>query len=655
MILTYGPVFSTVKAPTPVLDQLQAEFRVRNPNFDANVHDPDEVPPYFEFFDRDTGYLFTGLVCACLNWAKRCHHEVSLVGWPYDPVEGWSASLPEVDLNCLPGITLKEHQVTAIQKALKAGRGILEMATGSGKSEVAIALTVLLGKPRTLYLVPDCASMHQMYDRYLLRGFGEKEVGRLGDDAYEVDRNVVVAVVNSVYSGIKTRDAKILSLLTEAELFVADEVHHQATAFTWQVVATQCLALRRYGLSGTPYKDAASRFNPSYIHPFDSFLTGLLGPTLVYVPPSQLQNIGELTKCEIVSFPSGGDQVTTMPVMNEWMARANWRKVYKFGIVQNQTRNARICTIAANLADLGRVPLISVEALEHGRELQRILLAEFGVWSACSYGSGVQYVPREFAVKFDLAHEDIPIYDRPPTAKNKKTKKPPRVVGQEEDFVQVSKRVDLLWYLQRGDLKVLIGSRIFDEAMDIPFLGELINGSGGKADQRFRQKVGRVLRRSSGKGVARIWEPWDTCHEYLEKHSALRLKSAEAQGWPVTNAAREGLEWMYTVRASILKVGGDPTMKMNELEVACELTIPVDSGPNQKFMFVKPRVSLRAKLDESDDVQECQKRLSAIVKALFMKEACRQAATLSEISTKGFVNAAKDYLAQFSEGSTAAT
>lgn len=96
-------------------------------------------------------------------------------------------------------------------------------------------------------------------------------------------------------------------------------------------------------------------------------------------------------------------------------------------------------------------------------------------------------------------------------------------------------------------------------------------------------------------------------------------------------------------------------MKMNELEVACELTIPVDSGPNQKFMFVKPRVSLRAKLDESDDVQECQKRLSAIVKALFMKEACRQAATLSEISTKGFVNAAKDYLAQFSEGSTAAT
>jgi hypothetical protein len=637
-----------------VKEGLLASLRVRNPDFDANTMDPDEVPPHCEFFEKDEGLIFTGLAGMFLVWAKQRKYSVELEGWPCDPVEGWTTTLPEVDPNILPDIVLKPHQVDAIRKALKYGRGILEIATGGGKTEVAIALTRILGTPRTLFLVPDCSAMHQMYQRCLKRGFSEGEVGRLGDALYEMDRTVIIAVINSAYSGIKTKDPVILEFLETCELFIADEVHHQATAITWQIVATQCKAERRFGLSGTPYKDAASRFNPHYIHPYDSFLTGLLGPTLVYVPPERLQEMGELAPCTVVSFPAGGEEVRTGAILNSWMAKNVWRKAYKLGIVENEDRNKRICLLAANISEMGGFPLVSVEALEHGRNIQRTLWEEYGIPSVCSYGSAARFIPKAIAEQLNLPFEEIPVYDKPPTLKNKKAKKPSKQVGVEEGYVQISGRVDIFWHIQRGDLKVLIGSRIYDEAMDVPFLSDLINAAGGKAEQRFRQKVGRVLRRADGKGVARIWEPWDTCHSILMKHSSSRLDSASGQGWPVHSAQELLLDWMYDIRASQLALGEKVTMRETEIEICVSLTVPVNTGdPTDRFCCIKPSVSVRAELEKGDSLDECMKKLSTRVKAHFMMEASRQAQTLGEFKRKGFVEATKDYLKSLEAGAGA--
>jgi len=993
--LKYGPVFSVVDAPMVVKEGLLASLRVKNPDFDANVHDPDDIPPYCEFFEKDEGLIFTGLAGMFLVWAKRRNYSVELEGWPCDPIEGWTTTLPEVDPNILPGIVLKPYQVDALRRALKYGRGVLEMATGSGKclgvdvpvllysgdtkkaqdiqvgdvlmgpdslprrvlstcvghgpmyeivshtriswtcnsnhvltlvrtnqgigkkdgliedvplgdylsssksdknlwkqfsvgvewsntsslsvdpyfvglwigdgtkkrnkrgeleqitittqdkdveivsylrdiaeknslklirrlytlgacpswalssgciggknrnsllcgmrklfpadsfeipkiyllssrknrlsllaglidsdgychnkcfeistksdvlckdilflcrslgfrsisakkistcqngfvgiynrisisgnlsevptllkrkrcslriqkknvqrtgisvspiglgkyagfqvdgdgrfllgdftvthnSEVAIAFTRVLGTPKTLYLVPDCAAMHQVYERYLKRGFNEGEVGRLGDSLYEMDKMVIVAVINSVYSGIKSRDTVVLDLLENCELFIADEVHHQATAVTWQIVAIQCKAERRFGLSGTPYKDAASRFNPHYIHPYDTFLTGLLGPTLIYVPPEKLQEMGELAPCTVVSFAAGGEEVQTGPIYNSWVAKALWRTVYKKGIIENDERNHRICILAANISDMGGFPLISVEVLEHGRGLQRCLWEDHGIASVCSYGSGVRFVPREFAEILKIPFEDIPIYNRPVTAKNKKSKNPPKQVGVEEGYVQISSRVDIFWHIQRGDLKVLIGSRIYDEAMDVPFLSDLINAAGGKAEQRFRQKVGRVLRRADGKGVARIWEPWDTCHGVLLKHSQERIAAATGQGWPVIAAQQDYLDWMYEIRAKKLNFGEKVTVKLNRIEIGISQTIPTSFGdPADRFSCIKPSFTIGAELEDGDNVDECVKKLSTLAKAHFMMEAARQSGILESFKKRGFVEATKEYL-----------
>lgn len=653
--VTYGPVFCTLDLTASQAEDFRACLRVRNPEFDPQIHDASEMSPYIEFFDAETGLLFTGLVAALISWAASRRLDVEYVGWPHHPTQGWSVSPPPVPVDCVSGIELKAHQVEAVGKALQYGRGVIELATGGGKTECLIAMTRLLGKPRTLIVTPDCASMHQMYSRFVKRGFAElSEVGRLGDDLYEVDSPIVVAVVNSAYAGIKNRDPKVLFVLHNAEVLVFDESHHQAQARTWQVVAAQCQAIRRYGLSGTPYKDAASRFNPSYIHPYDSFLTGLLGPTIVYVPPSQLQDTGELAKCRLISFPAGGDKIHTAPIMNTWMAKAVWKKVYSAGVVGNDERNKRVCTIAANLADTSRIPLISVENLSHGRELQRILWEECRVQAVCSYGSKVLYVTQEFADRNQCVYDPIPIIAPQPKKRGKKRTEKPKILGYDDTFVQLGKRdtTDIVEHLRAGTLQVLIGSRIYDEALDIPILTDLINATGGKADQRYRQKVGRVLRTSHGKGVAIIWDPWDDCHPILEKHSSLRLASAESQGWPVSATWKEGLDWIYSLRASTIEIG-ECVMSPTEIEVSCELTIPVTGrGSDSKFMFVKPRVSLKGRLDDGDDLPQCRKRLSDLVKALFLQEALRQAGTLEEITRKGFAAAAKEYIGQLSGGSS---
>jgi superfamily II DNA or RNA helicase len=632
--------------PGPLVGQVFAMFRLKNPDFDANVHDPDEVPPYVEFFDESERRLLTGLVPVLQYWALHNHEEVELIGWPYDPSKGWAEFPPEVDAAIVPGITLKPYQVEAVAKALQFGRGILEMATGSGKSEAAIAITLALGIPKTLYVVPDCAAMYQMYDRYVKRGFNEThQVGRLGDTLCELDRPVTIAVINSLFSAIKTGNKDVLAIIGDSELLFLDEVHHLATAMSWQVVALQCPAVRRYGLSGTPYKNDQSRGNPHYLHPHDSWLAGLVGDTLVYVPPDKLQDKGELTPCEIVSFRAGGEEIPDPTVYTEWQRRQRWTTVYKRGVIENHERNERIVQLVSNLVLLGGAPLISIQRLEHGRAFQRMLYEKGEIESACSYGGGVTYLSRKLAEWLNIGFEDIPIYDKKPTAKNKKSKNKPKITGYEDDFVQVGKKFDVAWHLEQGHIQVIIGSAIYDEAQDIPILTDLVNAAGGKAPQRFRQKVGRVLRLSDGKKIARVWEPWDSCHALLLRHSEQRLKTSAAQGYPVVTNS-EYAEILCSMSLEDLKLGV-VRMKTNEVEVTIDLTIPVSGQKDGKFCFVKPRVSLRAELEDGDDVAACTERLSADCKALFVQEALKQATLMSEVLHKGFVATAKEYLEHF--------
>jgi hypothetical protein len=419
--------------------------------------------------------------------------------------------------------------------------------------------------------------------------------------------------------------------------FFANEIlvhncHHQTTAFSWQAVASMCRAPRRIGLSGTPYKDDRSRFDLSYLHPTDGWLRAYTGETLVYISPAMLQDVGKLTKCRLISFPAGGEQVESF----------DWHTVYTQGVIDNPVRNFRITNLVSNLVDLGGKPLVSVEKLRHGRILQRLLLAR-GIVVACSYGQGVLIVPDQVLESLppDTPTEGVPVDEdfEGDVIKSKGTDGKKMIC--EVGFVRIPVDVNVKKLFRNGVIKAIIGSRIYDESMDIPELTDLINASGGKASQRFRQKIGRILRLFKGKALATIWDPWDSSHVFLRIHSKKRMEIAKSEGYEIINSPVP--ECLYRFRDFRITVNRRVDMKLKEIYVEVSMTIPT-----AQYVNIKPSVGLRAELEEGEDVGVAHEQLSRQTMVLFMREMNNQAYWNGQTTQKGAQAAAAEFLGMLS-------
>lgn len=688
--LVYGPAVSEIQfSDEGLAERFDFAFTFDNPDFDpSQVENDDEFDQaYIKFlaFDEEgTPKVPTGLVWAVGEWTKRNDTRLDLQGWPDWIISPENQPDPEVDPDIIPNpdITLRDYQVEAIRSILKYRRGVLEIATGGGKTETAIGLVLHLGTPKTIYMVPNQDAMRESFNRFDAYGI---PVGRLGDNYYEMDKPVIVAIVNSLISGIRRGRMEVIDALREAELFICDEAHHKATAHTWKVVASMCEAEYRVGLSGTPWKDDDNRFAPQNLDMYDSWLTGFTGTTLSYLPPRELQRQKSLVGCVVVSV--------RMPASNEnpYGLEEKYNDVYQAGIVNNQPRNEAICTLLANLCDLNRYPLVSIDKLAHGRILQRILMENYGVTSACSYGGGTTYIPQCVADRLGLVYDQAPIHewvtryiyrkhreiealeneidrhrqlyneDAPEISdkeydklhkdirklkKQGKVRKRVRdVVGREEEFVEIPEdNRRLRQMFQDRDVQVLIGSKIYDEAQDITFLTDLVNAAGGKASQRYRQKVGRVLRKHDRKTLAWIWDPWDTSHYYFTNHSKQRFKIAQNEGYPCIGDWSLGE--IYTSSRIKDNLIGRVTVRTDKIEVKVEMTIPLSINGQQSYTYVKPSVSLQGILEEGDNEDACAEQLHVQAMSIFMRESIRQAAQANKIVTEGFDKANNDFQVQ---------
>ncbi|ELO1949071.1 ATP-dependent helicase, partial [Salmonella enterica] len=74
--------------------------------------------------------------------------------------------------------------------------------------------------------------------------------------------------------------------------------------------------------------------------------------------------------------------------------------------------------------------------------------------------------------------------------------------------------------LAAGKIDVLIGSTILDVGVDVPSVGAVILGGGGKAEVEMRQRVGRGLRAKKNQAnVCFITDFIDVSNKYLMSHS----------------------------------------------------------------------------------------------------------------------------------------
>lgn len=414
----------------------------------------------------DDGRFATGLlgrVREILN-AYEFDYEVD---WRYEPsiLDPRTVDFPA---DILPGIELRPHQLSASVKLVcKGGRGVVEMATGGGKTEIGCAVTKYFDC-KTLFICDRVNAMAQCWGRFRKYGI---DAGRLGGGYHEIHNKVVVAVVDSLYTGIQNSDPDILNLLNTTEFLLIDECHH-LSAMSWLTVANNCPAPRRAGLSASAFSDPKIKFHD------DMMLIGQTGDVVCYVTARWLIDHGYLAEPLIHFYPINTERVKSY----------QWHTVYDKGIVENVYRNTITCGIAEHFQMLGFKTLILVQRLPHGRSLLRMLNDPNVVFSSGG-GSVCRMVDGEIKVTND---------------------DPERI--RETFEAQTS--------------GILIGSTIYDECIDIPSMNALIMAGGGKSYRRTIQRIGRPLHSKSE--FVHVVDFWDYMHPFLQAHSR---KRSEIYSW----------------------------------------------------------------------------------------------------------------------------
>lgn len=303
------------------------------------------------FLDMKTGKFPTGLLHIVTGWCIENDIDYHTINVRPNPIE--IDVLKDVDANMLTGITLRDDQLQAITNSIIHCRGVIQMPTGTGKTEVAIALTKLLDLP-TLFLVNSKSLLHQTQERFIKRLTSDKEeIGIFGDSIFEPGSHVTVATVQSLDHMKKKGVRKFGQFMNKFRVIMMDECHH-ASAQTWYTAGMWAHnAYYRFGFSGTPM-DRSDK---------DSMkLMAVVGDTIYKRKTEDAINDGDLCPIEMYMLDN-----------EEEVTGYSWQDIYRYGIVMSHKRNSQIADIAIEHYKKHDKVLILVRQLLHGENLKSAL------------------------------------------------------------------------------------------------------------------------------------------------------------------------------------------------------------------------------------------------------------------------------------------
>ncbi|MBU1082805.1 MAG: DEAD/DEAH box helicase [Spirochaetes bacterium] len=284
----------------------------------------------------------------------------------------WPAFAASVKLNGIE--ELRPYQKRALLACLEKGRGVLDLATNAGKTEVAASLIQALGHPQTLWVCCGTVKLARQ-TRERLETRLDLPVGIAGGGELEFG-SIVVGMPRTLQT-----KPEVQPFMDEAELVIIDECHHAASKTVSDVLKRCSNAYRRIGLSGTPFKRQDNQ---------NIVVEGLIGPTICKVTNDYLIKGGY----------SANPFVFIHTINEPVISGSSWGAVYKGGIVNNSLRNEMIIDLALEKASKGEKTLITVFEIEQGKNLCRSLRKK----DAVEYGYGFIYGDQDPATQDQLQH-----------------------------------------------------------------------------------------------------------------------------------------------------------------------------------------------------------------------------------------------------------
>jgi superfamily II DNA or RNA helicase len=456
-IITIGNLYSSIKADPPLEESIVARlslalsYKMKDSRFIIRAIYGDKVKesPHPEWdgtvkmFWHERGNLFfTGMMSSVTEILTSFGVDYDFEFIRKRP----EVNMPDLKLIRTEGMEDREYQEVSIEMLYEATRGIMQAATGSGKTFMTADLISRIKTSPFIFYVLSVDLLEQAHGE--LSKFLNVPIGRVGGGIVDI-KEINVVMIQSAIRALHRNDQKfdmgsykyddedlwledskdevdkagqIVDMIRNAKGVVADEVHHYAARTCREVLEASKLAYWRYGCSATPCRDDGQ----------EPMIKALFGKKIVEISASLLIQLGYLVRPHIFIVR-----------MNDFHGDyASYSSIYKHYVADNKVLN-----------DL----VIKLSQFFDEKKVSNLTLVK-------------QYSQGEYIKK---GHGDIPFI------RGDQTKK---------------KRVDALAKLRSGEISGCIATTLADEGLDVRRLSAVIVAGGGKSQTRVYQRIGRALR-----------------------------------------------------------------------------------------------------------------------------------------------------------------
>ena len=248
----YDPKRKEVKIVSDFLPSIKEHFSVKNPG--ARFNRFARFMPQRIYAITPAGYCGIGLVPGIIEFLNNQNIPFEIkVNQDYkDIVQRTHILNPDNFKTLNSEFKLRDYQETAVSKALDTGYGVVELATGGGKTLIIAnlvyaALHQIEPTEKILIVVPDLGLVSQTFKDFTSYNFPVEIVSKWTGST-ELDPNARVIIANM---GILQSKSSDISWFNKVGLLVVDECHKLRRGNKVCKLLDKVPTLRRIGFTGT--------------------------------------------------------------------------------------------------------------------------------------------------------------------------------------------------------------------------------------------------------------------------------------------------------------------------------------------------------------------------------------------------------------------
>jgi superfamily II DNA or RNA helicase len=265
----------------------------------------------------------------------------------YSVLDMRAKTLPTLKLK-LTGLTPYKDQVPVKEQAILNQRGLIQLPTGSGKTEIIAMILAELNRP-SIILIHRETIFRQLIKR-LSQRLGTK-VGMVGAGE-DVRRPITVAMTQTV------QNKKFFKWLQTFPIVVADECHHVPADTIYEVMQNLTQAYYRFGFTATPWREDGK----------EMFLKAAFGGFICQKTPTDLIYTARLSVPHVFFLDTHHDETADS---------LSWSHQYTKTIVNGAYRNRMVLSAAYMFWKMKKTCLVAVTQIKHGQDLLKMMKASY--------------------------------------------------------------------------------------------------------------------------------------------------------------------------------------------------------------------------------------------------------------------------------------